>query len=356
MRLRNRLLALAASLWLAALVAAPALAALVYVDRVEETTTTTGTGTYALAGAVTGFQSFSTVGNNNTTYYAAVDATGANWEIGLGTWTTGGNLARTSILASSNAGSAVSWPAGTKTIWGDLPATAIAAFGSVNSVICGTGLTGGTITTSGTCALSTPVAATVGGTGASTTTVGDLLIGGASNTWVKLAAGSTAGQVLTSNGSAAAPSYQAVASGGWTLLCTLTTTSGTSFACASIASGYHQISCQVLGVSFNTSSVNLGLQLSSTNGSGYGTGGNISGIVALASALIAGQVDIFNGDSAVASNKIAHSSISTTTGAADYSVQSLLVATDTAAVTNNVKFTSVGGSFDAGSIVCYGVK
>lgn len=93
-------------------------------DRVKETTTTTGTGTYSLAGAVSGFQAFTTVlSNGDTCYYAATDTSG-NWEIGLGTFTTSGTtLARTSVLASSNSGSAVSWASGSKTIWLDLPAS-----------------------------------------------------------------------------------------------------------------------------------------------------------------------------------------------------------------------------------------
>ena len=44
--------------------------ALVLNDRVKETSTTTGTGAFTLAGAVTGFETFSAgIGNSNTTYY-----------------------------------------------------------------------------------------------------------------------------------------------------------------------------------------------------------------------------------------------------------------------------------------------
>jgi len=94
---------------------------LVLKDRVRETTTTTGTGTYTLAGAVTGFQSFSVIGNGNTTYYTATD--GTNWEVGIGTYTSSGTtLARTTILESSNSGSAVSWGAGTKDVFVTYPA------------------------------------------------------------------------------------------------------------------------------------------------------------------------------------------------------------------------------------------
>lgn len=95
--------------------------ALVVKDRVKETSTTTGTTDFVLAGAASGFQAFSTVGNGNTTYYCAVLNT--EWEVGIGTYsTTGPTLARTTILASSNSGSKVTFSAGTKTIFCDYPA------------------------------------------------------------------------------------------------------------------------------------------------------------------------------------------------------------------------------------------
>jgi len=70
-------------------------------DRVQETTTTSGTGSVTLLGAVSGFQSFAVVGNTNTTYYTITD--GAQWEVGIGTYSTSGpTLARTTVLSNSN--------------------------------------------------------------------------------------------------------------------------------------------------------------------------------------------------------------------------------------------------------------
>ena len=83
--------------------------ALVVKDRVKESTTTSGTGTLTLAGAVTGFQSFAAaLSDGDTTYYAIAEFSTGAWEVGLGTWATGSStLARTTILDSSNSGSAI---------------------------------------------------------------------------------------------------------------------------------------------------------------------------------------------------------------------------------------------------------
>jgi hypothetical protein len=96
---------------------------LVVRDRVNETSTTVGTGTFTLAGAVTGFQSFSAIGNGNTTYYTIVLQGGSEWEVGLGTYTSSGTtLSRDTVLSSSAGGSKVSFSAGTKNVFCDYPA------------------------------------------------------------------------------------------------------------------------------------------------------------------------------------------------------------------------------------------
>jgi hypothetical protein len=90
-------------------------------DRVQQTGTANTTVSFTLSGSVTGFQSFAVVGNGNTTYYSAFDATG-NWEVGIGTYsTTGPTLTRTTILASSNTGSAVTF-SGTVNVFVTYPA------------------------------------------------------------------------------------------------------------------------------------------------------------------------------------------------------------------------------------------
>jgi hypothetical protein len=97
--------------------------ALVLADRVQETSTSTGTGSFTLDGAVTGYQTFAVIGNGNTTFYTIADQGGANWEVGIGTYsTTGPTLARTTVLSNSNGNtSPVSFTAGTKTVFVTYP-------------------------------------------------------------------------------------------------------------------------------------------------------------------------------------------------------------------------------------------
>ena len=123
--------------------------AFVLADRVKETTTTTGTGTVTLLGASTGYQSFSAIGNGNTTYYTIAGQTGSEWEVGIGTYTSSGTtLSRTTVISSSNSGSLVSFSAGTKDVFVTYPAsfTSNAIGGGVGAVI----LNADTVTANGT--------------------------------------------------------------------------------------------------------------------------------------------------------------------------------------------------------------
>lgn len=151
---------------------------LVLADRVKETTTTTGTGTITLDGASTGFQSFSVIGNGNTTYYTIAGQGTSEWEVGIGTYTTSGTtLSRDTVLASSaGAPTKTTFSAGTKDVFVTYPA-------------------GRSVYVDG----STLDAAGIGAS------AGQLLYGSATDTFALLAAGSS-GQVLTSGG-AGAPSW-----------------------------------------------------------------------------------------------------------------------------------------------------
>jgi len=91
---------------------------LVLADRVRQTSTTTGSGTFTLDGSVTGFQSFSAVGDGNTTYYTIT--LDAQWEVGIGTYSAG-TLTRDTVISSST-GSKIAFAAGTKDVFVSYPA------------------------------------------------------------------------------------------------------------------------------------------------------------------------------------------------------------------------------------------
>ena len=118
-------------------------------DRVKESTSTTGTGTYTLGGASTGFEAFSSIGDGNTTYYCCTD--GTDFEVGIGTYTASGTtLARTTILQSSNSDNAVNWSAGTREIFCTLPAEKSVVIDNNNNISL---ISGSTISDAGNFAL-----------------------------------------------------------------------------------------------------------------------------------------------------------------------------------------------------------
>jgi len=106
--------------------------ALVVYDRVQETTSTTGTGTITLGGAVSGYQSFAVVGNGNTTYYCIIN--GTQWEVGIGTYTLSGTtLARTTVLSNSNGNTSPITLAGSSQVFVTYPSEKSVNLDSINT-------------------------------------------------------------------------------------------------------------------------------------------------------------------------------------------------------------------------------
>jgi hypothetical protein len=220
---------------------------LVLEDRVREQSTTIGTGTFTLTGAVIGYQTFSSaIGNGNTCYYTISNPGTTEWEVGIGT-VSAGQLARTTILSSSNAGSIVTFTAGTKDVFVTYPSEKavyldsngnVSALGTVNSgtwqgtaITVPYGGTGATSFTSGALikgagtgplapASASDIVSAIGSTAVQNATAAvtstNLAGGAASQIPYQSGAGTTtfvpngtSGQVLKSNG-ASAPSWENV--------------------------------------------------------------------------------------------------------------------------------------------------
>ena len=135
-------------------------------DRVKQTSTTTGTGTFSLTGTETGFETFVTgIGDTNSTFYAIANDGTSEFEVGIGTVTDAATdtLSRDTVISSSNSDSLVDFAAGTKTVLCTYPAsrapsasmTATSYINTHNSTISDTqtidsGVLAGPVTVSGT--------------------------------------------------------------------------------------------------------------------------------------------------------------------------------------------------------------
>lgn len=99
--------------------------ALVLNDRVKVTSSTSGTGAFALGAAAQGFETFAVgIGNSNETYYAAYENGTNNFEVGRGTLDgTSANLARTEVISSSNSDNLVNFTGNTLDVFCTLPAS-----------------------------------------------------------------------------------------------------------------------------------------------------------------------------------------------------------------------------------------
>lgn len=135
--------------------------ALVLKDRVKETTSTAGTGSVTLLGAVQGYQGFSAIGDGNTTYYTIAGV--AEWEVGIGTYSAG-VLSRDTVLSSSAGGAKVGFSSGVKDVFvtyaadkaistDTLPVTGATSTASPNASVNVASLTAATTTANGDLAL-----------------------------------------------------------------------------------------------------------------------------------------------------------------------------------------------------------
>jgi hypothetical protein len=116
--------------------------ALVINDRVKETSTTAGTGTLDLAGAVTGFVTFvAGIGDTNTTYYTIFEQGTDRWEVGLGTVTDAATdtLARTTVINNSSGNTSKITFAGTLDVFCTMPASRTVYYDSSASTTSITG-------------------------------------------------------------------------------------------------------------------------------------------------------------------------------------------------------------------------
>lgn len=111
-------------------------------DRVKESSTTTGTGTFDLNGAYVGFQSFATAITSGSTVYYTIHNTTAGvdgeWEVGIGTFTDSATdtLSRDTVLASSAGGTTkVTFSAGTKEVFITYPAEKAVFLNSDTAVV-----------------------------------------------------------------------------------------------------------------------------------------------------------------------------------------------------------------------------
>jgi hypothetical protein len=192
-------------------------------DRVKETTTTTGTGTLNLDGAVAGFQTFvDGVGNGHETYYVITDPNTGDYEVGVGTITDAATdtLSRDSVITSSNAGSLVNFGAGTKDVFCSLPSERAVIIDDASNVEVTANITATSFDGSGAALTSLNASNVSSGTLDNTrldaqlqdiaglaTTSGKIIQGDGANfvlsSYTIPTSDGTTGQVLTTNGSGA---------------------------------------------------------------------------------------------------------------------------------------------------------
>ena len=191
--------------------------AFVTADRVKDTSTSTGTGNITVSGSAPfGYRTFSTVLSVNDTFYYCIQGQGsAEWEVGLGTYASTNQFARTTVLSSSASGSAVSFSSGTKNVFITLPANKTLQFSASGTPIAGGILYGAGSMLAYSTAGTAGQALVSGGTGAPTWTT---VTGLGTVTSINVSGGSTgltySGGPITAAGTITMAGTLAAANGG----------------------------------------------------------------------------------------------------------------------------------------------
>jgi hypothetical protein len=111
-------------------------------DRVKETCNSPGSSSVTLLGQVVGYSAFSTIGSGNSTYYTIADQSGINWEVGIGTWTSGGSygtLSRDTVISNSAGTTAkINFSSGIQDVFCTYPAEQAVYQGTDATIIPGT--------------------------------------------------------------------------------------------------------------------------------------------------------------------------------------------------------------------------
>lgn len=321
--------------------------ALVFADRVTDTSITAGTLDFVLLGTPPGgFQAWSVIGNTNTAYYTATDGSG-NWETGIGTYSsTGPTLARTTVLASSNSNAKVSFPAGTKTVFND-PASAY-------FVIYAAGI--GAWLASPTSANLATAMTDETGTGA-LVFAGSPALTGSPTVPTQTAADNSTKAASTAYVTAAIAAIPAGLTGQWTHIGTLTASNNSTLSQA-LGATYSQILILVEDEEPASSST-LRVAVSSDGGSTFGTAMVLNSIVT-ASHFISGAMMLLN--TGIVATKftlpVGFGLLSATTAGGALTVTSAGMVTGSDAVktgvTTNIRFSHSTGNLFAGVIDLWG--